>query len=208
MDFSLPDLITWILVFAFSISVHESAHALSAYLLGDPTAKNMGRISLNPMKHLDPLGLLFLIVAHFGWAKPVPVNPRNFVHPRFHDALVAAAGPFSNIALATLSLLLVRVLNTVIPLFLINIFGIVFFVNVLLAAFNLIPLKPLDGEGILSLFIPNRFREGYEKFAAYGPAILFGMIGFGFAFNVNILSYILTPIITLIITFLEFLVLI
>lgn len=159
------------------------------------------------MQHIDPLGLLFLIIARFGWAKPVPVNPKNFSNPKFHYALVAASGPLSNIILAYFSLSLLAFLSPNIPLVFAYILEASYLINVLLAAFNLIPLKPLDGESILALFIPRKYQEEYENFANHGPLILFGSIAVGFVFHINILWLILGPIISVLRSMIEFLVL-
>ncbi|MBI5414765.1 site-2 protease family protein [Candidatus Peregrinibacteria bacterium] len=204
MDFSLPELALWILAFAISVSFHEAAHATVANLFGDPTAKYEGRITLNPLKHIDVMGLLFLIFARFGWAKPVPVNPRNFTRPRFHMALVAIAGPLSNFCLAYFFLLFATFSEKSLPPIFTYISSSLFFINVFLGSFNLLPLKPLDGESVLSLFIPRKFREQYEYFAMHGPFLLFGILGLGFFFHVNLLMFILLPIVNYVSTILEF----
>ncbi len=177
-------------VFALAITVHESAHAWSADRLGDPTARMLGRISLNPMAHVDIFGsLIFPILLAisnlpvFGWAKPVPVNPNNLRRPLRDSALISAAGPLSNIALALCSIVLFRLLIAV-QTQLITIVGasalvgvLIFFkwcaiINLILAAFNLIPIPPLDGGGILSGFLPYRALSFLDTIRPYGFVIL------------------------------------
>lgn len=197
-------LVIWIVGFALCIAVHESAHALTAYWLGDPTAKNQGRITLNPLKHIDPLGLLFLIIARFGWAKPVQINDQNFVHPRLYTALTAAAGPLSNILLAYLSIWIAQFFPD--ALLLLSFLQTFFLLNIFLAVFNLLPIFPLDGEKILALFVPRRFHAAYDHFAQHGPLILFGIIGVDMIFGWNLFSKILIPMANYVATFLQLLV--
>ncbi len=192
----------WILTFALSVSVHEASHALSAYLLGDPTAKYEGRISLNPLKHLDISGLLFLLIVHFGWAKPVPINPKNFSHPRLDMALVAAAGPLSNILLAILTRYIWH-FTVDMSLWVNELMSVMFLINIFLAVFNLLPIFPLDGEKILRLFIPQKFRRTYNEFYPYGPLLLFGLLGVQFIFGIRIFEKILVPMANYLATFVE-----
>ena len=105
----LPVYLLSLPVLLMAFSVHESAHGLMAYKLGDPTARNLGRITLNPLKHLDPLGTICMVVAHVGWAKPVPIQPRNFRNPKRDMALTGAAGPLSNLCLALLHIIVLRI---------------------------------------------------------------------------------------------------
>ncbi len=152
-----------------TLPLHELAHGYIAYKLGDPTAKNSGRLTLNPLKHLDPVGALCLIFLRFGWAKPVPVDPRNLRKPKRDFALVALAGPIANIILAFFSVLfwlLVRNLYfstyavgaflTRFLLILLNFIGIFHSVNLGLAIFNLLPVPPLDGSRILCAILPDK----------------------------------------------------
>ncbi len=155
-----------IIILMFSIIIHEVAHGAIAYHLGDPTAKYAGRLSLNPIKHIDPVGSilvpLLLVVLQspvfFGWAKPVPVNPYNFKDQRYGEAKVAFAGAGTNLLLALIFGLPLRIF----PAFFISqpsllfIFGAVTYINLILAIFNLIPVYPLDGSHILFAFLPEQ----------------------------------------------------
>lgn len=166
-----------------SLSLHETAHGYVAWRLGDPTAKSLGRLTLNPMKHLDPLGFLSMVLTGFGWANPVPVNSRYFKKPRRDIALVAAAGPVSNLLLATVFLLLLRFLGfgylaTLTPKNELQ-FNLVYFtllflyygvyMNITLAVFNLLPVPPLDGSRILYRLLPPRL---YYKFMQHERVIV------------------------------------
>lgn len=153
-----------------SLSVHETAHGYAAYRLGDPTAKSLGRLTLNPFKHLDPVGFVCMLLAGFGWANPVPVNSRYFKKPRRDIALVGFAGPLSNLLLAIIFLLLLRFVGfgflanlTVTTELQFNLvyFAILFlyygvYMNITLAIFNLLPVPPLDGSRIFYVFLPPR----------------------------------------------------
>jgi len=136
-------------VVLFSLTVHEYSHGRIAFLLGDNTAKNQGRLSFNPLKHLDPIGTLFFYFMGFGWAKPVPVDPRNFEHPRRDMMYVAIAGPLSNVTLAVICSFFIRFIVPDINgiLFTLLCFGV--YINVALAIFNLLPVFPLDGSSVI-----------------------------------------------------------
>ena len=159
--------------FVIALSVHEWAHAWSADRLGDPTPRYKGRITLDPRAHLDPLGTIALLFVGFGWGKPVEVDPYNFKEPQRDMALVAAAGPASNIALALLSIIAINLaaffsLPVVIPFF-----QIFIILNVMLAIFNLVPVAPLDGSKILPAFLPKSTALEYEQFMhRYGFILL------------------------------------
>ncbi|MDD3862031.1 MAG: site-2 protease family protein [Candidatus Gracilibacteria bacterium] len=148
-----------------TLSVHEAAHALVAYYLGDPTAKLNGRLTLNPIKHLDPLGsIVFLITRTIGWGKPVPVNPNNFKNPIRDNALTALAGPMSNFVLAFAVALPWKYLGGYMPDWITLFFTMIFHVSIFLGIFNFFPIPPLDGSKILGLIIPKRIFAKYEEF--------------------------------------------
>lgn len=156
-------------IIIFSVIVHENAHGIAAFLLGDKTAKNAGRLSLNPIKHIDPFGsvLLPLILAFtgmpiFGYAKPVPINPRYFKDQRRGMMLTAAAGPASNLLTAAF---FAQLYKFIVPLSLYSqILSFVVLINVVLAVFNLLPIPPLDGSKVLAGFIPSSMLKSYYRF--------------------------------------------
>ena len=162
----------------FSLTVHEVAHGFAAYKLGDPTAKSLGRLSLNPLKHLDPAGAICMLLFRFGWAKPVPINTRYFKKPRSGMALTALAGPVSNLLMSLVAFIISRYIyvlggaallsDSVTPLQLLCIFFDTFFLmNLCLAVFNLIPVPPLDGSRILLVFLPDKLYFGIMRYEQY-----------------------------------------
>jgi len=181
---------TFLLSLLIAVSVHEWAHAFSADRLGDPTAREEGRLTLNPLAHLDLLGTILFLLVGFGWGKPVPIDPRNFRHLKRDTALTALAGPFSNLILATVAFVGLNVLSpafgigsvwgllslsargSLLFLFLLQFFGSALFVNLGLMAFNLLPVAPLDGSKILGAFIPWRYEGQYQELMRRGPFIL------------------------------------
>jgi len=184
-----------ILVIAFT--VHEFMHAFVAYKFGDWTAKNAGRLTLNPLVHLDPLGSIMLLVAGFGWAKPVPVNP--YVIKQKSPAglmLVALAGPLSNLAMAALGGGLFRLLfalrsSWMPPEWLISFLVQFIIVNIMLFLFNMLPIAPLDGEKVMEYIIPTRWATAFEMVRSFGPYILLALILVGRFTNVSVFSYLL-----------------
>ncbi|WP_373598517.1 site-2 protease family protein [Paraclostridium bifermentans] len=158
---------------AVAISVHEFGHAYVAHLLGDDTAKMSGRMTLDPMKHVDPLGLIMLIVARFGWAKPVPVNPNNFKNYKVGNLLVSLAGPLFNVITA---IIVINLMGFVKLEALIIILDSIFMYNVGFAAFNLLPLPPLDGWGIVSTFIPLKYYDAVYKYESMSTFIFIVLI--------------------------------
>ena len=189
-----------ILALVFSLSFHEFAHAWMAYRLGDSTAARMGRLTLNPMSHLDPIGSLALLLMGFGWAKPVPVDPRYLKNPRMDMVKVAAAGPISNIILAIIAAFVLRLLfDTDLLSNSVKTFFIIFMqINITLAVFNLLPVSPLDGSQILSPFLEKQFGPNIVwKMQVYGPRVLFFIIIFSMVTDIHIFSFIITPIFNL-----------
>jgi Zn-dependent protease len=169
------------IVLLFSLTVHESAHAWTADVLGDPTARQLGRVSLNPIVHIDPFGtVLFPLIAIvtgaplIGWAKPVPVTVGRLGHPRRDYMLVAAAGPISNLTLAFLAAVLVLVLPAQGPIA--SAFREAMEINVWLAVFNLMPIPPLDGGNILAGLLPRPLRLGFDRLRPYGFVILYALM--------------------------------
>jgi Zn-dependent protease len=183
-----------------ALTVHECAHAWVAFRLGDPTARDAGRLTLNPLPHLDPIGTLMLIVTtmsgygSFGWAKPVPVNPYNFTNLKRDDILVSLAGPASNILLALVFGYTLRLLpgSLLAP-------GILFFfhisiaINIGIAFFNLIPVPPLDGSHILASLIPDRFLPSYYEKMRYAPLIFMGVLIADWVLPFPLFSTIINP---------------
>ena len=180
-----------------AITVHEFSHAMMANRLGDPTAKRLGRLSLNPVKHLDPLGTLMLFLVGFGWGKPVPINPNYFrMNPRRGMAISALAGPLSNFALAALLGVLVRVgvvdwhspwswpfypfASWDASWVAADIIGYVILLNLILGVFNLIPIPPLDGFNIAVGILPRRQAEAVAKLQQYGPLLLLLLVFLGY----------------------------
>ncbi|GIV74763.1 MULTISPECIES: site-2 protease family protein [Caldilinea] len=164
-------------ILLIALPVHEFAHAFMAVQLGDPTPRRQGRYTLNPLRHLDPIGALLILLVGFGWARPVQWNPRNIdIDPKLGSILVSIAGPLSNLALAILSLLLWRWLSAdgLIA-------SLLFFfaqINVLLFVFNLLPIPPLDGSHVLFALLPGSARQVQMFLMQYGMLILFAVIFF------------------------------
>ncbi len=161
---------------AVCISVHECAHAWTAYKLGDPTAKMAGRVSLNPMRHLDILGTMMIFIAHFGWGKPVPFNYYNLKHPRRDTALIAIAGPLSNLLTAFVIAILIKYVSM--PLFAFEIVRAIYSLSLILFLFNLIPIAPLDGSKLIGLIVPHSMENWYQKFLSQGPMYIILLIIF------------------------------
>jgi Zn-dependent protease len=165
-------------LFIYSVVIHEVAHGWVAYRMGDPTAKWMGRLSLNPLKHLDPFGTLMLFLVGFGWAKPVPVNINNIPDRRKGLILVSAAGITANILFAFVALLIAR-LFAIPPMGRLGFIYYVAYINITLASLNLIPLPPLDGSKILMGFASGRIQYLLARLEPYGIFILIGLLYLG-----------------------------
>jgi Zn-dependent protease len=205
VDINIGQILISFLVLVFSLTVHESAHAWAADRLGDPTARSLGRVSLNPLVHIDPIGtVLFPLVGMltsapiFGWAKPVPVATWRFENPRRDYLMVAAAGPVSNLALAFVGAIAWRLSNALIdPHAGATLTGIgapiatiAFYVlatNLLLALFNLLPVPPLDGSTVLAGLLPERMAAGMDRIRPYGFVLLYALLLSG-AFRVVVLG--------------------
>lgn len=203
----LPDigqLLILFLILLFSLTVHESAHAWTADRLGDSTGRLLGRISLNPVVHVDPIGTIVLPLVAFatgapiiGWAKPVPVGLRNLAHPRRDFLFIAAAGPASNLLLAVLASIVLRLAplepsagDVVLPVRMIGTTALQ--LNLLLAVFNMVPVPPLDGGTVLAGLLPERVADGYDRVVRpYGFLILYALLLTG------ALSYMISPPYTL-----------
>ncbi len=183
----------WAIPVIFAITLHEVAHGLVALRFGDPTAKMLGRLTVNPIRHIDPIGtvivpLIMLLLPGgfiFGWAKPVPIGVRNFKNPRRDMAIVAAAGPLSNLVMAIFWALVIRLgfaLDPFLPalgkpLALAGVAGV--FINALLMIFNLIPLPPLDGGRVAAGLMPRRWANIYERIEPFGFWIVIGLFFIG-----------------------------
>lgn len=152
----------YILAFLLVLTLHEAAHAWVAWRLGDPTAYRAGRVSLNPLRHLDPLGTLLLFFAGFGWGKPVPVNPRNFKNPKVGEALTSLAGPGMNLLLAVLAAIPFTYLPEGLG-FLRSLSQATMELSLILCFFNLLPFPPLDGAAFWGLLVPFSWREDYYE---------------------------------------------
>ena len=183
-------------ILIFSLCFHEFSHGYIAYKLGDHTAARNGRLTLNPLAHLDPIGSLMILFVGFGWAKPVPVNPVNFSNPRLDMMKVAFAGPASNLLLAFTGGLMMRLVNIVglllSEMFIQTLYFFIF-INISLAVFNMIPVAPLDGSQIFGNMISKNNPELAWKLQMYGPKILMGIILIGMVTPFSVLGFLMMP---------------
>ncbi len=178
------------------LTLHEWAHAYAAYRLGDPTARNLGRMTLNPLAHIDPIGFLMLLLIGFGWAKPVPVNPRNFKNYKRDDIIVSLAGIFTNLVVAFLfSFVYVAGIlkwGLVTNEAFMSIFGSIITINLALAIFNLIPIYPLDGSHVFETLLVRKIPRVFMFLRQYGQWILLALLISGVVSTV--LSYLISAI--------------
>ena len=215
MGLNLSQLIYFAPAFVIAIAVHEASHALSATLLGDPSPKAAGRLSLNPLRHLDPLGTITLFLVGFGWGKPVYVNPSAFrINPRTGMALTAVAGPLSNIVTATVFGLFYRfflypsVVSSLATspagpdstmMIVLRLVSAIAYINVVLAVFNLIPLPPLDGFSVLMGILPKQAALRIAPLAQYGPGALLLLFFFvPFVLKIDVIGRLIGPPIAII----------
>lgn len=196
---NLNNLIILIPAILYALTIHEYFHGWTANKFGDPTARLQGRLTLNPLAHIDILGALCFIFAHFGWGKPVPINPYNFRNPRRDNILVSFAGPASNFVSAFLFGLLFQLLRKTsfvpvnLSLFLFNLLITTVMINLSLAFFNMIPLFPLDGSHIMEGLLPYHMARKYKEIERYSPFILLGLIILGNYAGISILGMVLGP---------------
>ena len=179
-----------------ALTVHEYAHGYVAFRLGDDTAYRAGRLTLNPLSHLDPIGTLMLFIAQIGWAKPVPVNPYNLNNPRTDMIWVSLAGPASNVIFAFITGMILRFIIAAelnIGMFLVKMIVFTVQINLVLAAFNLIPVPPLDGSKILGGMLQGEAAYKYAQFERYGPFVLMAVIFGGWFLHIPVLSWIISP---------------
>ena len=194
---NIQEIITTAPPFLFALTIHEVAHGYVAYRFGDPTAKSLGRLTLNPLKHLDLIGTLAFFLIKIGWAKPVPVDPRYFQNPRQDMIWVSLAGPGVNLALAVVSALLAKVIilvspglpgGIIMPLLQMTVASI--WINIMFGVFNLVTIPPLDGSKILLGVLPPKMAYACSRFERYGFIILLGL------FYTGILPRLIMPIIS------------
>ncbi len=176
------------MVLIVSLAIHEFAHAYASDKLGDPTAKSLGRLTLNPLAHLDPVGTLLMLVAGFGWGKPVPFNPMYLKNPKRDAAIISFAGPFANFVIALVFILLTKLLvsnlaSGNIVLFIAALFKFAAYYNIILGVFNLIPLHPLDGFKVVNGLLPGYLSVQWVQMAPYGIFVLLFLVFTNFTGN-------------------------
>ena len=192
------DMLTMLPGILIALTFHEFAHGLAAYAMGDDTAKNAGRLSLDPMKHIDPIGFIMLFIMRFGWAKPVPINENNFRHERLGLFFVSIAGITMNLILALIFQLILFFTTDIVQLSAyVDVMRGIVWINIMLAAFNLLPIPPLDGSKIIYTFLPRNLRFTFYKYESYGSIILIILLLTGG------ISLLLNPVISALISFLN-----
>lgn len=184
--------VAWLIAILFSLTIHEFAHAFAATLQGDPTPKLMGRLTLNPMSHIDVIGFLSLLLVGFGWGKPVPVNPVYFKDGKKGDTLVAIAGPLANLLAIIIFGIIIRIIGAI-GIFdynnlMVQFLFFIIMINTVLMIFNLIPIPPLDGSHILFNLLPSKFSEFKYTLSKNGPWLLLMFIMIDRFLNIGILS--------------------
>ncbi|MBU5306539.1 site-2 protease family protein [Clostridioides mangenotii] len=194
-NFDISTVLASVVAIAIAISVHEFGHAFAAHLLGDDTAKDEGRMSLNPMNHVDPIGIIMLFIFKFGWAKPVPVNPNNYKNYRVGNFIVSMAGVIFNIITAIICLYIMKYVH-IYSVYTVMDWTVAYCLG--LAAFNLLPIPPLDGWGVLTSFIPNRYSGYLYQYERYGFFILL------LALFTGVYGIILNPIYNVILNIIQF----
>jgi Zn-dependent protease len=202
LNLSSHELICRIITLIIAVTVHEFAHAITADRLGDMTPRDAGQLTLNPLKHLDVFGSLMILLAGFGWGKPTPINPAALrQRTRFGVIWVSLAGPLSNLLLAAAAAIPIRLglVQMVLPTGFLPTPGeflyVFFYLNIVLAIFNLLPFPPLDGEKVVSELLPASAAAVYDKIRPYGPFVLMILIFVGPRFNFDLIGMIMTPLI-------------
>lgn len=190
-------------ILLMTLTIHEFSHGYSAYLLGDDTAKRAGRLTLNPISHIDPFGLLMLFIAHIGWAKPVPINPYNFKNYKRDTAITAAAGPAANFIMAIILSVIFNLIRKVNPAIMSgeSLFGTIgismlyyaILINLALGIFNLLPIPPMDGSKILGGFLSDSAYYKYTAQEQRGAQLLMIIFAASFIFKLNLIGSIITP---------------
>jgi Zn-dependent protease len=210
---NLVTIVFSIVALVLAIDIHEFSHALAADRLGDPTPRLQGRLTLNPLAHLDPIGTIMLLLVHFGWGKPVQFDPYNLRHPRRDSAIISLAGPFSNFLFASISALVIHILFTLrLPMLTNTITGTVSYIlipllesciilNVMLGVFNLVPIHPLDGFKIVEGILPDEYARQWHDLEPYGMLFLLFLILPIFGGN-SAISNVISPIVNFVVSLL------
>jgi Zn-dependent protease len=199
MDFSIESLILRIPAILLALTIHECAHGWVAFKLGDRTAYDAGRVTLNPVAHLDVFGTIMLLFGPFGWAKPVPVDDRYFENPKKGILLVSAAGPISNVIVALICGYLLRILASMAPSgtihpYIYQFLTLSILINTGISFFNLLPVPPLDGSKILLGMLPNHLMAGYIKYSRYAPTVFMVLIVAEWGLHIPIFSKMIYPL--------------
>ena len=202
LEIPIDQLLARIIVLVVAFTVHELAHAWTAEWFGDDTPRMNGRLSFNPLAHLDPIGSLLLLVAGFGWAKPVPINPYALGRRSSLAVMwVSLAGPMSNFLMAVIAAIPMRLaisspgfLGLASNPFLFNLLGDFIYINLILMLFNLIPIAPLDGSKIAVAVLPEKWGQAVERFSTYGPIVLLVLVFIGPQIGIDVLGSIMNPV--------------